>query len=72
MERALHIWRHTAAQDLLYATHYNYELSAQILGWKSTEMMKKRYGKMPDEERTTGLKESMGIKILREKREFLF
>jgi len=68
----LHVWRHTAAQDLLYATHYNYELAAQILGWESTEVMKKSYGKMPDEERTIGLIEAMGLPVVKEKREFLF
>ena len=68
----LHIWRHTAAQDLLYATHYNYELAAQILGWESTEVMKKSYGKMPDEERTIGLMGAMGLPVVKEKRKFLF
>jgi integrase len=68
----LHIWRHTAAQDLLYATHYNYDLAAQILGWESTEIMKKSYGKIPDEDRTTGLIEAMGLPVVKEKREFLF
>jgi integrase len=68
----LHIWRHTAAQDLLHATHFNYELSAQILGWENTEVMKRSYGKMPDEERTTGLMIAMGLPAEREKREFLF
>jgi len=68
----LHIWRHTAAQDLLYATHYNYELAAQILGWESTEVMKKSYGKMPYEELTIGLVEAMGLPVVKEKREFLF
>jgi integrase len=68
----LHIWRHTAAQDLLYATHYNYDLAAQILGWESTEVMKKSYGKIPDEDRTTGLIEAMGLPVVKEKREFLF
>jgi integrase len=68
----LHIWRHTAAQDLLYATHYNYELAAQILGWESTQVMKKSYGRIPDEERTVGLMEAMGLPVVKEKREFLF
>jgi integrase len=68
----LHIWRHTAAQDLLYATHYNYDLVAQILGWESTEVMKKSYGKMPDENRTIGLMGAMGLPVVKEKREFLF
>ena len=68
----LHIWRHTAAQDLLHATHFNYELLASILGWENTEVMKRSYGKMPDEERTTGLMIAMGLPAEREKREFLF
>jgi integrase len=68
----LHIWRHTAAQDLLYATHCNYELTAQILGWELTEVMKKSYGKMPAEERTNGLIGAMGLPVVKEKRKFLF
>jgi hypothetical protein len=63
-------WRHTATQDLLYATHYNYDIAAQILGWKSTEVMKKSYGKIPDDERTVGLIEAMGLPVVKEKREF--
>jgi integrase len=68
----LHIWRHTAAQDLLFATHYNYELAARILGWESTEVMKKSYGKIPDEECAIGLRGAMGLPVAKEKREFLF
>ena len=68
----LHIWRHTAAQDLLFATHYNYELAAQILGWESTEVMKRSYGKMPDEERTVGLMGAMGLPVVKEERKFRF
>jgi integrase len=68
----LHILRHTAAQDLLFATRYNYELAAEILGWESTEVMKKSYGKMPDEERTIGLIKAMGLPVVKGKREFLF
>jgi hypothetical protein len=68
----VHIWRHTSAQDLLFATHYNYELAAQILGWESTEVMKKSYGKIPDEECAIGLRGAMGLPVAKEKREFLF
>jgi hypothetical protein len=38
-----------------------HELAAQSLGWKSSKVMKKSYGKIPDEERTTGLIEAMGL-----------
>jgi len=68
----LHVWRHTAAQDLLFATHFDYELAAQILGWGSTEVMKKCYGRMPDEERTLGLMGAMGLPVVKEERAFLF
>jgi hypothetical protein len=49
-----------------------HELAAQSLGWKSSEVMKKSYGKIPDEERKTGLIEAMGLPAVKEKRQFLF
>lgn len=50
----------------------NYELAVRILGWESTEVMKKSYGKMPDEERTIGLMGAMCLPVVKAKREFLF
>ena len=50
----------------------DYVLAAQILGWESTEVMKKRYGKMPNDEKTIGLREAMGLPVVKERREFLF
>lgn len=61
-----HIWRHTFAQDCLYATNYNYELTAAIGGWKTTEVLKLHYGKMGSNIVKDGLKEAMGIPVKRE------
>lgn len=61
-----HVWRHTFAQDCLYATNWNYELTAALGGWKTTEVLKKHYGKMSDRVVKDGLKEAMGIQIVKE------
>lgn len=67
-----HIWRHTACQDLLEATNYNFELVAEILGWKSVDTMKKYYGAIGDRTIDKALKEAMGQKIEWETKEFKF
>jgi len=67
-----HIWRHTACQDLLEATNYNFEKVAAILSWKSVDTMKKHYGKTPKQIRRKVLLEAMGYKVVWEKREFKF
>lgn len=66
-EIPIHIWRHTAAQDGLVATNYNYELVASLFGWDSTTILKKHYGKMSDESKVSGLRKMMGIEIPEEK-----
>lgn len=68
----LHIWRHTACQDLLEATDYNYELTAEILGWESIDTMKRYYGKMGKKTVDKGFLRSMGIEIPEEQKEFHF
>lgn len=67
-----HIWRHTADQDLLEATNYNYDLAGEILGWVSTDTQRKVYGKMGDKILDMALTQAMGIKVEWEKREFKF
>jgi len=69
---SIHIWRHTACQDLLEATNYNFEKVAAILSWKSVDTMKKCYGKTPPSVRRKTLFQAMGYKITWEKKEFKF
>jgi len=69
----VHIWRHTACQDMLEATDYNWELVAQTLGWQSIDTMKKHYGKVPEPVIRRGLRKAMGLPIEeKEKKEFRF
>lgn len=68
----IHVWRHTACQDLLEATNYNYELVGAILGWENIETMKKSYGKVGESVIEKALLEAMGIKVEWEKKEFKF
>jgi len=58
-----HSWRHTFAQDWLHASDWNYELGAEIGGWKDTGTMKKCYGKMSEDAIDRGLKRAMGIVV---------
>lgn len=69
---SIHIWRHTACQDLLEATNYNFEKVAAILSWKSVDTMKKCYGTTPPAVRRKVLFGAMGFKVVWEKREFKF
>ena len=46
MNHQLHVWRHTAANDLLEASGYNLMLVAQKLGWKNVQMIVNVYGTM--------------------------
>jgi len=65
-----HIWRHTASQELLDATDWNYEIVASILGWKDTKTLKECYGKMGESVRERALKKAMGIPIKEEPKYF--
>jgi integrase len=68
----LHIWRHTAAQDLLDATDWNFELVAATLGWESIDMLKKHYGSMPPDVQRRIVLKAMGEAVPIIKREFIF
>jgi len=68
----MHIWRHTASQELLDATGWNYDLVASILGWKDTRTLKACYGEMGDAIRLKTLKQAMGLPIEETKKEFKF
>ena len=68
----LHIWRHTAAQDLLDATDWNFELVAITLGWESIDMLKKHYGSMPPDVQRRIVLKAMGEEVPMIKREFVF
>ena len=61
-----HIWRHTFAQDCLYATNWNYELVASLGGWKTSEALRDCYGDMNNEIKRDSLKEAMGLKVKKE------
>lgn len=67
-----HIWRHTAAQDMLDATDWNYGMTAKTLGWETTLALEKHYGKMPDSSAIRGLLKAMGLPVTEERREFKF
>jgi hypothetical protein len=58
-----HIWRHTFAQEMLWATDFNYELVASIGGWVNTMILKKHYGQMGEQARERGLLKAMGVKV---------
>ncbi|MDH5635306.1 MAG: tyrosine-type recombinase/integrase [Candidatus Bathyarchaeota archaeon] len=67
-----HIWRHTASQELLDATDWNYEVVASILGWKDTKTLKECYGAMGESVRIRALKRAMGIPIEEQSKFFRF
>lgn len=68
----VHIWRHTACQDMLDATKRNWDLVADRLGWESIDTMKKHYGKTSPDDLRRGQLEAMGYPVEWEKREFKF
>jgi len=68
----IHIWRHTAAQDMLEATNYNYELVAEVLGWVSIDMLKKYYGRISEETIDKGFAQAVGMQVEWKRREFRF
>jgi len=67
-----HIWRHTAAQDMLEATNYNYELTAEVLGWISVDMLKKYYGRINEETVDKGFAQAVGMQVVWKRRKFRF
>ena len=46
LSHPFHVWRHTAANDLLEASNFNLMLVAQKLGWKNVQMIVNVYGTM--------------------------
>jgi len=67
-----HIWRHTAAQDMLEATKWNYELVAEVLGWVSVDMLKKYYGRIGEDTIDKGFAQAVGMQVVWKRREFRF
>jgi len=70
LEKPLHVWRHTATNDLLEETGYNLMIVAKRLGWKNVQMITKVYGDI-SEEMLLSLS-GYGIKVERAKHEFLY
>jgi DNA-binding Lrp family transcriptional regulator len=68
----LHIWRHTAAQEFLNVTDWNYGLTAKTLGWDGTQALEKYYGKMPDGAQLRGLRKAMRLPVKEVERKFKF
>jgi len=69
---AVHIWRHTAFQDMLDSNHRNFEVTCKLLGSLSVDTARKFYGDVGDTELNKYYLQSIGIKIQWTKREFKF
>jgi len=61
--KPVHIWRSTFAQEFLRATNWNYEACASLGGWENTSVLKRSYGKMPEEVKVNMLARAMGEQI---------
>jgi len=72
VHQPIHIWRHTAAQDLLEASDWNYDIVASILGWKDTKTLKDCYGQMGEAVRVRALKKALGEPVEIEFKPFKF
>jgi integrase len=70
LEKPLHVWRHTACNDLLEETGYNLMLVSKRLGWKNPAMIVKVYGDI-SEEMLLSLS-GYGIKVEKARHEFLY
>jgi integrase len=68
--RPLHVWRHTATNDLLEETGYNLMVVAKRLGWKNVQMITKVYGDISEEMLLA--MSGYGLKVERAKHEFLY
>jgi integrase len=68
--KPLHVWRHTATNDLLEETGYNLMIVAKRLGWKNVQMITKVYGDI-SEEMLLSLS-GYNIQVQRAKHEFLY
>jgi len=58
-----HLWRHTFAQDWLHAMEGNYEVGAEIGGWKDIGTMKRCYGAVSEHIIQRGLRKAMGLPV---------
>lgn len=58
-----HLWRHTFAQDWLMAMDGNYEVGAEIGGWKDIGTMKRCYGAVSETTIQRGLNKAMGLPV---------
>jgi hypothetical protein len=67
-----HIWRHTSAQDFLEATDWNYELTAQVLGWEDPRILRKCYGSISEPQKYNAIRKAMGEPIKETKKQFRF
>lgn len=67
-----HIWRHTFAQDWLHAMDGNYEVGAEIGGWKDIGTMKRCYGAVSESIIQKGLRKSMGLPVVEDNSKLLF
>jgi integrase len=67
-----HIWRHTSAQDFLEATNWNYELTAQVLGWEDPRILRKCYGSISESQKHMAIRKAMGEPIRETKKQFRF
>lgn len=67
-----HIWRHTFAQEWLEVMKGNYEVGAEVGGWKDIGTMKRCYGAVPERIVLDGLREAMGLQKPQEKKELRF
>ncbi len=58
-----HLWRHTFAQDWLHAMEGNYEVGAEVGGWKDIGTMKRCYGAVSEHIIQRGLRKAMGLSV---------
>jgi len=55
VKHPLHVWRHTACNDLIEYSNYNISLIMETLGWYNPSMITKIYGKATPETIARGL-----------------
>ncbi len=67
-----HLWRHTFAQDWLHAMDGNYEVGAELGGWKDIGTMKRCYGAVSEHIIKRGLRKAMGLPIEEEVHELRY
>jgi integrase len=70
LQHPIHVWRHTATNDLLEETNYNLMVVSKRIGWKNPAMIVKVYGDMSEEMLLSTL--GYDIKVERARHEFLY